>query len=176
MAFVLNRRCRRRRRILIFFLFKRQQRCLQIFISYLSLSLASSKKKGGERKEKRPENVHTVHWTVPVNRLPAPFDILTRPISPIFIVFHRPTVRHSKRDGYIWEMEIRQGYYVWGLFSQNRVWHGAPAWKCFNGRSHQLRLALRLRLRTSFTSANSSSRSSSFHFRFWNFIPQYWII
>jgi len=30
---------------------------------------------------------------------------------------------HSKRDGYIWGMENRQGYYVWGLFSQNRVWH-----------------------------------------------------
>ena len=30
---------------------------------------------------------------------------------------------HSKRDGYIWGMENRQSYYVWGLFSQNRVWH-----------------------------------------------------
>jgi hypothetical protein len=34
---------------------------------------------------------------VPVNRLPAPFDILTRPISPIFIVFHRPTAALEKR-------------------------------------------------------------------------------
>jgi hypothetical protein len=54
--------------------------------------------------------------------------------------FPSPNCGTRKETVTFWEMEIRQGYYVWGLFSQNRVWHGAPAWKCFNGRFHQLRL------------------------------------
>jgi hypothetical protein len=112
-------------------------------------------------KEKKKSPLDGAPWIA----FRCPLIFWLGPSSPIFIVFHRPTVRHSKRDYYIWEMEIRQGYYVWGLFSQNRVWHGAPAWKFFNGRFHQL--CLFSPPTSSYATLKHTPRSfPSFHFRF----------
>jgi hypothetical protein len=80
-----------------FFFFILATAAMSSDLHLLSFSVTCLFKKREKEKKKRPKNVHTVHWTVPVNRLPAPFDILTRPISPIFIVFHRPTAALEKR-------------------------------------------------------------------------------
>jgi hypothetical protein len=69
---------------LYFFLFKRHHS--DVFrLNPFSVTCLLKRRK----EKKKAKNVHTVEWTVPVNRLPTLFDILTCLPSPIFIVFHR---------------------------------------------------------------------------------------
>jgi hypothetical protein len=82
---------------------------------------------------------------------------------------------HSKRDGYIWGMENRQGYYVWGLFSQNRVWHDVTVTRLkvflvdsINSASSRFSRLPTLHFNQPRTpGVEGWSWSFSFHFRFW---------
>ena len=135
----------------------------------LSFSVTCLFKK--RKKGKNCTQLYTVYWRCMWIVFRRPLIFWLAPPSPIFIAFHRPTM-HSKRDGYIWGMENRQGYYVWGLFSQNRVWHDVTVTrlKVFLAIPSTLPLPVFIRL----TSTNSSSRVSFPFRKLYSLVLSHW--
>ena len=109
----------------LFFLFMRHQWCLEIFIFHLSVTCLFKK---SEREKIGKKCTYTVHWTV--NRLPTPFDILTR--SPISRLHRFPSSNYGTRKEMVTFGEWKTVKAItFGAYLAKIECDTSPGWKCF---------------------------------------------